>query len=100
MSSSKASSTRSSSNKLIKSTTEKKHKFIPKEKFPGPPYKLPTQQDVVERAFHERNWKTRDTANKVAKELYEIWATKCNIYPISQQRISTKVMAVMKEFSR
>ena len=99
MSNSKSSTTRSTTYKYIVTSTGIKHKFGQKDKFNGPPYKLPTLGDVVERILSEKTWRTRTAASKVADELYQLWAVKCNVYPISTQGITKKICTAIDEFS-
>ena len=78
---------------------EKKHKFTPRHTFKGPPYQLPTGQDVIERCISSKNWKDAKNCRMVAIEIHDIWIW-CNIYPVSKQTISSKVQLLVTKFDK
>ena len=96
MSNSKSVKTRKDVEKVLK-IGDKCHKFVPEPSFKGPPYQLPTGKDVIQRCISEPNYKK--CSKDVAKEIYDLWVW-CNIYPVSEQQIASKVNRFVTEFNR
>jgi len=58
---------------------------------------LPTKRDVLQRLIHEQNWHTKEAAQIIAKEIFDIWI-EANVCPISQQAISQRILNLGKDF--
>ena len=64
--------------------------FVSKECFPDKDM-LPTKKEVLQRILHENNWRTKQAADLVAKELKEHWLW-CNVYTVSITMVSKKLL--------
>ena len=54
------------------------------------------QITVLQRVLAEKNWRSREAASTVAKELFDVWIY-CNVYPISEQRITDKIFKLTQK---
>ena len=67
-----------------------KHRFVSKECFPDKGM-LPTKKEVLQHILLEDNWRTKQAADLLAKELKEHWLW-CNVYIVSITIVSKKLM--------
>ena len=67
-----------------------RYRFVSKECFPDKGM-LPTKKEVLQRILHEDNWRTKQAADLVAKELKEHWLW-CNVYTVSITMVSKKLL--------
>ena len=75
------------------------YKFSSIASFPGPSFQLPTQRQVLLRLLQEKQWHSRTAAYLVSKELRDVWIF-CNVYCLSDERITTKVKKLAVEFDK
>ena len=58
---------------------------------------LPTKKEVLQQILHEDNWRTKQAADLVAKELKEHWLW-CNVYTVSLTMVSKKIVELTKKY--
>ena len=58
---------------------------------------LPTKKEVLQRILHEGNWRTKQAADLVAKELKEHWLG-CNVYTVSITMVTKNIVELTKKF--
>ena len=75
------------------------YKFSSIASFPGPSFQLPTQRQVLLWLLQEKQWHSRTAAYLVSKELHDVWIF-CNVYCLSDERITTKVKKLAVEFDK
>ena len=73
-----------------------RYRLVSKECFPDKGM-LPTKKEVLQQILHEDNWRTKQAADLVAKELKEHWLW-CNFYTVSITMVSKKIVELTKKF--
>ena len=65
-----------------------RYRFVSKECFSDKGMLL-TKKEVLQQILHEDNWRTKQAADLVTKELKEHWLW-CNVYTVSITMVSKK----------
>ena len=61
--------------------------------------KLPVGKDIINRALHEKEWRTERTAIEIANELIDIWV-ECTVYTLDHFTVRKLILNYIQEFDK